>query len=86
VKPHFIVFVGSPEKERRILENDRCRSLHKIRLNDGSRKTIHPGMIDRDSTVFPTIFLTHEPQNKDYCSSLIDKLGLDTRASEMWML
>jgi hypothetical protein len=45
VKPRFFVFVGGPEKERRMWENDSC-GVGPQKLVDGLRKTIHLGMID----------------------------------------
>jgi hypothetical protein len=51
VKPQFIIFTGGPEKEQWEWENDRWG--YKIgfvqgpqTLNDGSERTIQPGMID----------------------------------------
>jgi hypothetical protein len=59
VKPQFIASIWDPEKELWVRENDRCGSLYEIefvegprKLNDGSRKTIHPGTIDRGFAVF----------------------------------
>jgi hypothetical protein len=57
VKPHFIIFIGGPEKEQWIKEN-RLRGIYKIGLvqgpqtsNNGSWKMIHLGKIDQGFTV-----------------------------------
>jgi hypothetical protein len=58
VKPRIIYFVGDPEKDKRIRENDRRLGLYEIRfvegpqkLNNGPGKTIHPAPRDRGFAV-----------------------------------
>jgi hypothetical protein len=53
VKPQLIIFIRSPENEQGIWKNDRCWGLYKIgfvqgpqKLNNGSGRTIHHGMVD----------------------------------------
>jgi hypothetical protein len=59
VKPQFIVFVGCPEKEGLVWENDTCRGLYKIgflqepqKRNDTSRNnkgfTVNAFLVDTD--------------------------------------